>query len=46
MKKYLPVLKRTRMFAGVGEDKIMAMLGCLQAQEVRYSKGEYGDDSL
>ena len=41
MKKYLPVLKRTRMFAGVGEEEITAMLGCLQAQEVRYSKGEY-----
>ncbi len=41
MKKYLPILKRTRMFAGVGEDEIVAMLGCLQARMASYKKGDY-----
>ena len=41
MKKYIPVLKRTRLFAGVGEEEILAMLDCLQAAEKRYKKGEY-----
>lgn len=41
MKKYIPVLKRTRLFAGVGEEEILTMLDCLQAAEKRYKKGEY-----
>ena len=41
MKKYIPVLKRTRLFAGVGEEEILAMLDCLQAAEGRYEKGSY-----
>lgn len=41
MKKYIPVLKRTRLFAGVGEDDIAAMLSCLQAKFYTYKKGEY-----
>ena len=32
MKKYLKMLKQTQLFAGVGEDDIFAMLGCLQAK--------------
>ena len=41
MKKYIPVLKRTQMFAGGGEEEIAAMLGCLQARLRTFKKGEY-----
>lgn len=41
MKEYIPVLKRTQLFAGVGEEDIAAMLGCLQARLYTYKKGEY-----
>ena len=41
MEQYLPVLKKTRLFAGVGEDEIGAMLGCLGAAAQQYAKGEY-----
>ncbi len=41
MKKYIPVLKRTRLFSGVGEKEIEAMLSCLQARLCTYKKGEY-----
>lgn len=41
MKKYIPVLKRMQLFAGVGEDEIDSMLTCLQAKLFTYKKGEY-----
>lgn len=41
MKEYIPILKQTQLFAGVGEDEIDAMLGCLQARLNTYKKGEY-----
>lgn len=41
MNKYLPVLKRTQMFSGIGEKEITAMLHCLQAELHTYKKGEY-----
>lgn len=41
MKKYIPVLKDTQLFAGIGEEDIMAMLDCLQAKVSTYEKGEY-----
>ncbi|MBQ8164320.1 MAG: Crp/Fnr family transcriptional regulator [Clostridia bacterium] len=41
MKKYISILKRTRLFAGVGDDEILSMLGCLQAKLRTYKKGEY-----
>lgn len=41
MKKYIPVLKRTQMFAGVGEGEIESMLSCLGARLKLYKKGEY-----
>ncbi|MGN0624638.1 MAG: cyclic nucleotide-binding domain-containing protein, partial [Oscillospiraceae bacterium] len=41
MKKYIPVLKRTKMFAGVGDDEIASMLSCLNARLYTYRKGEY-----
>lgn len=41
MEKYIPVLKRTKLFSGVGEDEISAMLKCLQAKQYNYKKGDY-----
>ena len=41
MEKFIPVLKRTKLFAGVGEEEIGAMLDCLQARLCTYKKGEY-----
>lgn len=41
MKKYVPILKRTQLFAGVGEGEIEAMLSCLQARLCTYKKREY-----
>ena len=41
MEKYLPVLKRTKLFAGVGEEELPAMLNCLGATVRSYRKGEY-----
>lgn len=41
MKKYIPILKRTQLFAGVSEDEIAEMLTCLQAESVICKKGEY-----
>ena len=41
MKEFLPVLKRTRLFAGAGEDEIAAMLTCLGAKLRTFKKGEY-----
>lgn len=41
MKKYLPVLMRTRLFAGVKEEELLPMLSCLGAQLCTVQKGEY-----
>lgn len=41
MKKYIPILKKTQMFAGVGENEISSMLSCLGARLYTYKKGEY-----
>lgn len=41
MKKYIPILKRTKLFSGVGEDEINSMLSCLGARVSKYKKGEY-----
>lgn len=41
MKKYIPVLKQTKLFSGVDEDEILPMLGCLQTKLKTYKKGEY-----
>jgi len=41
MKKYIPVLKHTQLFAGVTEDEIGSMLGCLDARMQSFAKGEY-----
>jgi len=41
MKKFIPVLKRTKLFSGVGDDDIGIMLSCLGARLLTYKKGEY-----
>ena len=41
MKKYIPVLQKTKMFAGVKEDDISAVLSCLGARLYNYQKGDY-----
>ena len=41
MQKYIPILKRTKIFAGVDDDEIMSMLSCLGANFKTYKKGEY-----
>ena len=41
MKKFIPLLKRTKLFSGVGEDNILSMLGCLNVTVQCHKKGEY-----
>ena len=41
MKKYIPILRRTKLFAGVSEDEVGTMLSCLDARLHEYKKGEY-----
>ena len=41
MKKYSPILKRTKLFSGVGEGDIASLLSCLGARKKEYKKGEY-----
>lgn len=41
MKKFIPILKRTKLFAGISEEEIGSMLSCLDARLQEYKKGEY-----
>ncbi|MBQ7896487.1 MAG: cyclic nucleotide-binding domain-containing protein, partial [Oscillospiraceae bacterium] len=41
MEKFIPVLKKSQLFSGVGEGDISAMLSCLNAKLGKYKKGEY-----
>ncbi|MBQ8409395.1 MAG: Crp/Fnr family transcriptional regulator [Clostridia bacterium] len=41
MKTFISTLKKTRLFAGVSEDEITAMIPCLDAALRHYEKGEY-----
>lgn len=41
MEKYIPVLKRTKLFSGVGEEDISTMLSCLGARLLTFKKGDY-----
>ncbi len=41
MKNFIPILKKTKLFAGVSEDEISGMLSCLDARLHQYKKGEY-----
>ena len=41
MKEFVPVLKRTKLFAGLGDEDIIAIFSCLGAKIHTYKKGEY-----
>ncbi len=41
MKEFIHLLKKTRLFFGVGEEEIALMLGCLNGTARSYVKGEY-----
>lgn len=41
MKQYIPILKQTKLFSGVGDDEISSMLSCLGASLRVYKKGEF-----
>ncbi len=41
MENYIPILKKTKLFAGVAGDEIGAMLSCLEVRMQEYKKGEY-----
>ena len=41
MKKYMPILKMSRIFSGLSEDEISSMSGCLNAKVQSFKKGEY-----
>jgi len=40
MKKYIPILSGSRLFAGVAEEEIFSMLACLNARVQSYPRGE------
>ena len=41
VKEFIPALKRTKLFAGVGDEDISSMLSCLGARLRTFSRGEY-----
>ncbi len=41
MKRYLHLLSKTKLFSGITEDEIGAMLSCLAADRCSYRKGQY-----
>ena len=41
MKNFIPILKRTKLFSGVGDEDISSLLSCLGAKIQHYKKGEY-----
>lgn len=41
MQKYIEVLRKTKLFAGVSAEEIRSMLHCLNARLYHYKKGEY-----
>ena len=41
MKKYMEILKRSKLFANVSENEIGGMLTCLDAHEKHYKEGEF-----
>ena len=41
MKKYIEILKKTKLFVGIGDGDIEAMLSCLGATVRSFKKGEY-----
>ena len=40
MRKYLPILRETPLFAGIEEQDMDTMLDCLEAVERKFSRGE------
>ena len=41
MKKYIPILKKTRLFSGLVDEEIESMLSCLGSRLCKFDKGEY-----
>ena len=41
MKQYIPILKNSQLFSGIGEEETAAMIVCLGATLQEYKKGEY-----
>ena len=41
MNEYIPIIKNTKLFGGISEDEITAMLKCLQAEKKSYKKDAY-----
>ncbi len=41
MKQFIPILKQTKLFSGIGNDEISSMLSCLGASFRAYKKGEF-----
>ncbi len=41
MKKFIPILKRTRLFAGIGEEEMESLLSCLGARLCEYQRGDF-----
>ena len=41
MKKYLQLLKHSKLFQGISETEIETMLSCLSAVTCSYEKGEF-----
>ena len=41
MEKFIPILKKTKLFSGIREDEISLLLSCLGARLYTYKKGEY-----
>lgn len=41
MKKYMALLKTSKLFEGISEEDIYSMLGCLSAFERKFTKGDY-----
>ena len=41
MEKYIPILKRTKMFSGLNEYEIGSLIDCNGARLRTYKKGEY-----
>jgi len=41
MKNFIGLLKRTKLFSGIGEDDITSMLNCLNTSLCHYRKNEY-----
>lgn len=41
MKKYISILKKTKLFDGLENEEIISMLSCLKAKLNTYKKGEY-----